>query len=225
VFTAAAVTGNRDLLAKGKGPMTLTHPRRAAAPAAGAGLTARARSLRRAAAARLARPGKTARAIAAGMPVRPGERVLTLDHTSGGSMIAATAAAVYIGRSEPGCPWCRIGWEQVTRAGWDGRRCVLAITGVGPDGAWRKELALDRRRPLVDLARERVNATLLASATVRDGDQVCAVVMARRQPGSGTVIWVTLVNGAWCADDRQKILARAAAAIAGLRAQTGIPSR
>lgn len=205
--------------------MTLAHPRQAAAAAAGAGwLTARARSWQHAAAAWLARPGKTAQAVAAGIPVGPGERVLTLDHGPGGSLIAATAAAVYLAdHSEPGRRWCRLGWEQVTRAAWDGQRAVLVLTGAGPGGVWRKELALARHRPLVDLARERVTATLLASAAVHDGDQVCAVVMARRLPGSGKVLWVTLLNEASRTGD-QAARAKAAAAIAGLRAQTGIPA-
>ena len=84
-------------------------------------------------------------------------------------------------------------------------------------------LALDRDSTLVELARERFRATLLASATVRHSDRVCAVVMARRQPGSGKVIWVTLLNQASDTED-QVIRAKAAAAIAALRAQTGIPA-
>jgi hypothetical protein len=51
----------------------------------------------------------------------------------------------------------------------------------------------------------------------------CAVVMARRQPGSGKVIWLTFLNHASDAED-QAIRAKAAAANADLRAQTGIPA-
>ena len=36
----------------------------------------------------------------------------------------------------------------------------------------------------------------MASAEVRDGDRVAAVVTARRQPGSGKVVWVTLLSQA-----------------------------
>jgi hypothetical protein len=45
--------------------------------------------------------------------------------------------------------------------------------------------------------------------------------MARRQPGSGKVIWVTLLNQADDTED-QAVRAKAAAAIAALGAQTGI---
>jgi hypothetical protein len=117
-----------------------------------------------------------------------------------------------------------VGWEEVTRIGWHDRRHTLILTGAGPGGMWRKELALGRRSTLVELARERVSATLLASALVWHAGRVCAVVMARRHPGSGTVIWVTLLGPA---DDTQAqvIRAKAAAAIIALRAQTGIPAK
>ena len=62
---------------------------------------------------------------------------------------------------------------------------MLALTGAGPRGMWRKELALDRRSALPALALERVSATLLADRMVRHNDRVCAVVMARLQPRSG----------------------------------------
>jgi hypothetical protein len=204
--------------------MTLAHTRRAAAPAASAGFRAARARFRQRAAARLARRSKTAQAKTADIPIGPGERVLTFDRGPAGSLVAATAAAVYIGgQGEPGRPWCRLGWEEVVRVGWDDRRCVLALIGGGPAGMRRKEVALDRRSTLVELARERVSATLIASAAVRHRDRVCAVVMARRQPGSSNVIWVTLLNQAGDAE-AQAIRAKAAAAIADLRAQTGIPA-
>lgn len=205
--------------------MTLAHTRQAAASAASAGFrTARARFWQRAAAAWLARRSKTAQAKAAGIPIRAGERVLAVDHGPGGSLAAATAAAIYIGaQGESARTWCRSGWEEVIRTGWDDRRCVLVLTGAGSGGMWRKELALDRHSVLVELARERVSATLVASALIRHNDRVCAVVMARRQPGSGQVMWVTLLNQADAIGD-QVIRAKAAAAIADLRAQVGIPA-
>ena len=206
--------------------MTLAHTQQTAAPAASARFpTTRARFRRRTAALWLARRSKTAQAKTAGIPIGPGERVLTLEREHGGALVAATAAAVYLAdQSEPGATWCRLGWEEVTRIGWHDRRKMLALTGAGPGGMWRKQLALCRHSTLVELARERVSATLLASATVWHNDRICAVVMARRQPGSGTVIWVTLLGPASDTED-QAIRAKAAAAIAALRAQTGIPAK
>jgi hypothetical protein len=106
---------------------------------------------------------------------------------------------------------------------WDDRRCVLTLTGVRPGGTWRKELVLPAHTALVELARERLTATLLASTMVWLGGQVCAWVTARLQPGSGKVIWVVVLNGAGgtCGE---AIRARVAAAIADLQPQTGIPA-
>lgn len=206
--------------------MTLAHARRTAASAVTARFrTGRAWSWPPQATHRwLAWRTKTARATAAGLPIRDGERVLTLDHTRAGSLVAATTAAVYArGRDEPGRCWCRLGWEEVIRIGWDERRATLDLLGAGPGGMWRQELALDGHSALVELARERVRATLLASALVLDDDRVAAVVTARRQPGSGQVLWVTLVSQDGGAKN-QAIRARAAEVMADMRARTGIPA-
>ena len=201
--------------------MTLTHTRQAVVPAASTGVrTAPASFIRWPPAVRLARRGKTAQAKSAGIPIGPGERVLILDRGPAGALTAATAAAVYTSDRRG---WCRLGWEEVTRAGWDDRRCLLVLTGAGPGGMWRREVALDGRSRLAELARERVSATLLASAVVRQSGRACAVVMARRQPASGKVIWVTFLRHASDAEE-QAIRANAAAVIADLRAQNGIPA-
>ena len=116
--------------------MTLAPTRQAAVPAASARFpTTRAR-FRRAAALWLARRTKTAQAKAEGAPIGPGERVLTLERGPAGSLVAATAAAVYIGdQTEPAPTWCRLGWEEVTRIGWQDRRHLLALIGAGPGSA------------------------------------------------------------------------------------------
>jgi hypothetical protein len=203
--------------------MTLAQTRRAAASAGSARVGTGRTWFRppQAAARWLARRSKTARATTAGVPIRCSERVLLLERAPADWLVAATAVAIYIhGPGEPGRSWSRIGWEEVIRIGWDERRSALALIGAGPSGMWRKELAVGRHSALVELARERIGATLLASAVVRDRDRVAAVVTARRRPGSGHVVWVTLLSQADVTNN-QAILARAAAVMADLRAQTG----
>src|SRR5215471_51582 len=201
--------------------MTATHAKPASVPA-GPSFTAPARVWLRAAAVRLPRRSRTAAAKAAGAPIGPGERVLTFDRGLAGSQIVATRAALYCQNTgEHGRGWSRLGWEGVDRAGWDERRRVLILTGVGPGGVWRKELALPPRTMLVELARDRVTSTVLASTAVRAGDRVCALVTARRRPASGTVVWTVLLNGARDNGDRV-IWAGVAAAITGLQAPAGI---
>jgi hypothetical protein len=149
--------------------------------------------------------------------------VFTTDHGLGGSLVVATGAAVYCHAGEPNRTWSRLGWEDVGGVVWDDRRRVLTLTGVQPGRIWRKELVLPCHTALVELARERLTSTLLASTAVRLGGQVCAWVTARRQPGSGKVVWVVVLNVARDTGD-PAIRGEVAAAIADLQSQTGIPA-
>lgn len=204
--------------------MAVTHAGQIATPAGTPGFTAGVGAWLRAAGGRLARRSRTSAAKAAGAPIGPAERVLTIGHDLEGSLVVATGAAVYIqGRGGgPGRTWMRLEWQDVDAVLWDDRNHVLALTGVRPGGLWRKELALESHTALVDVARERVASTLLASTAVRLGDQVCARVTARRQPGSGRVVWMVVLNGA-AGISNPAIRARVEAAIADLQADTGIP--
>jgi hypothetical protein len=77
-------------------------------------------------------------------------------------------------RPRPERTWTHLGAagrEDIDAVRWDDRHQVLAFTGVQPGGLWRKELVLASRSALVEVACERVAATLLASTTVRLGDQ------------------------------------------------------
>jgi hypothetical protein len=204
--------------------MALTHAGKVSAASGNRGVTARVRAWLRAAGGLVARWNQTSAAKAAGAPIGPAERVLATDHDLNGSLVAVTRAALYYqDRGAPGRAWSRLGWEDIDAVGWDDRHHVLALTGVRPGGMWRKELVLAPGTPLVELARERLTSTQLASTAVRLGDQVCARVTARRQPGSGKVIWTVVVNGAASISD-PAIRARVKAAIADLQGQAGIPA-
>ena len=56
---------------------------------------------------------------------------------------------------------------------------------------------------------------------MRLGDQICAWVTARRQPGSGKVVWVVVLNEAGDIS-ASAIRAKVDATIADLQAETGI---
>jgi hypothetical protein len=203
--------------------MAVTHPGQLAAPAAESGFTAGVGAWLRAAGRCLARPNRRSAASAAVAPIGPAERVLATGHDLAGWLVVATSAAVYFqDRGGPGRTWSRLGWEDVDVVRWHDRHQVLAFTGVHPGGMWRKELMLASRSTLVDVARERVASTLLASTAVWLGDQPCARVTARRQPGSGKVVWIVVLNEA-ASISNPAIRARVAAAIAALQADTGIP--
>ena len=204
--------------------MAVTHAGQVSAASGKPGVTARVRAWLRAAGGLAARWNQTSAAKAAGAPIGPAERVLATDHDLNGSLVAVTRAALYHqARGAPGRAWSRLGWEDVDAVLWDDRHHVLALTGVRPGGMWRKELVLASSTPLAELARERLTSTQLASTAVRLGDQVCARVTARRQPGSGKVMWTVVVNGAAGISD-PAVRARVKAVIADLQSQAGIPA-
>lgn len=203
--------------------MAVTHAGQLPAPAAEPGFTAGVRAWLRTAGQWLARLNQGSAAKAVGAPIGPAERVLATGRDVAGSPVVATSAAVYFqDRTGPARRWSRLGWEDVDVVRWHDRHQVLAFTGVHPGGMWRKELVLASRNALVDVARERVASTLLASTAVRLGDQPCARVTARRQPGSGKVVWIVVLNEA-ARISNPAIRARVEAAIAALQADAGIP--
>ena len=136
----------------------------------------------------------------------------------------ATSAAVYFqDRGGAGRTWSRLGWEDVNAVLWHNRHQVLAFTGVQPAEYGRKTW---RWRPAASWWTwlvERVASTFLASTIVRLGDQARARVTVRRQPGSGKVVWLVVLNGA-AGTSNPAIQARAEVAIAALQAGTGIPA-
>ena len=203
--------------------MAVTHAGQSAAPAAEPGFTAGVRGWLRTAGQWLAWQNRRLAAQAGGAPLSPAERVLATGHDLAGWPVVATSAAVYFqDRGGPGRTWSRRGWEDVEVVRWHDRHQVLTFTGVHPGGLWRKDLVLASRSALVDVARERVASTLLASTTVRLGDQPCARVTARRQPGSGKVVWIVVLNEA-AGISNPAVRARVQAAIAAVQAETGIP--
>lgn len=139
---------------------------------------------------------RSSAARAVGVPIGPAEQVLATSRDLAGWLAVATSAAVYF--QDPGGPgraWSRRGWEDVDAVRWHDRDQVLAFTGVHSGGMWRNDLVPASRGALVDVARERVASTLLASTAVRLGDQPCARVTARRPPGTGKVVWIVVFNG------------------------------
>jgi hypothetical protein len=150
-------------------------------------------------------------------PTDYGERILARERDLGGHPIFATTHAMYHypgprvtpgrhfhGRVRPhtgdrAVPpgWRRLGWEEIAKVSWDSVRCVLTVTGLpgrravaalGPDAAF--DLYLVRRSRLVDLARDRVAATLVVSRRVPVAAGGTVLITGRRSPGSTTVTWV-----------------------------------
>ena len=100
--------------------------------------------------------------------------------------------------------WYRLGWDEIAKVSWDSLRNVLTVTGLpgrrtvatlGPDAAL--DLYLSRRGRMVDLARDRVAATLVVSRRIPVAAGGTVLVTGRRRPGSNVVTWVVFsgLNG------------------------------
>jgi hypothetical protein len=173
--------------------------------------------------ARLSGLSKTAVATAAGAPIQPGERVLVSLRQVNGPLVAATGHAVYH-QDRPDRAWSRLAWEDVDQVFWDDQPCALTLDRVSRGGSPPVVLRLPRSAPLVDFARERVTATILARAPLLSAGRVCGWLTARRRPGSDRVKWVLTLQDTAAAGD-PALASRVAGTIAALEADLGLQSR
>jgi hypothetical protein len=116
--------------------------------------------------------------------------------------------------------WLRLGWEDVGRIAWNRETGLLTLTALPCNDAPTMVLPLAGSESLVDLARERVAATRLATVQVWHAGRNCARVIARRIPGTDNVTWLVAFSAAGDAED-PAIQAEAELAIVELNAQIG----
>jgi hypothetical protein len=145
-----------------------------------------------------------------------GERLLAVEVDGHRLPVAATDRAIYHG--DGGGGWRRLGWEQVGRVDWDGRRDTLLLWGLTPDVPRCTRLVVRRGSGLAALARERVGWCTLVTSPIRL-DGIGVVLTVRRQPGSGRLVWLVRydVDG-----DDQVTSVRLASALRRVRAEVGI---
>lgn len=182
-------------------------------------------------------------------PTDYGERTLVRERDLGGHPIVATTHALYHypgpdvapgrhfhGKVHPHAGahpippgWRRLGWEEIAKVSWDSVRLVLTATGLpgrravaalGPAAAI--DLYLVRRSRLVDLARDRVAATLVVSRRVPVAEGGTVLVTGRRRPGSTTVTWVVFSGTNGTGPDPYLVRAQVQEAIRALRAELHI---
>lgn len=203
--------------------MAQTNTGQIAVPASWLGAITRMRAWRTAARKRVRQLDRARALRAAGVPIGPAERILGTAHDTAGSLVAVTTAAIYLpAQTGPSHTWLRLGWESIYAVRWDQRRGTLALAGLLPGGIWREEVSLAAGGTMVAAARERVTATRLAGAMVRLDDQVRAQVMARRQPGTGKLVWDIVLNGP--ADlTSPAIMAKLHGAIFAIQEAAGLP--
>jgi hypothetical protein len=147
------------------------------------------------------------------------ERVLATQADQSGAPIVATTLALYHRGGQTG--WARLGWAEAGQVRWDAERSLLDVTRLVPAGHPGITAILRSRTPLLALARERLAATHLASVHVALPDAPNAVVLSRRDPGTGAPVWVVLLPDGVDRSEPEVALA-ISSAIRHLRVQTGI---
>jgi hypothetical protein len=153
------------------------------------------------------------------LALQDGERVLGVATTTDGSTIVATNLSVFV-PTQSGHH--RIGWEQVDKAGWDRAEETLWVLETAQLGArphrWR--VHIDDPGPVIDLVRERVNATVIVSQHVPLAGERGVRVVGRRPPGTDQLLWSVAVDpGIDVTDPRLRRMIEEA--VAGVRRQIG----
>lgn len=124
--------------------------------------------------------------VRASAPLEPGERILAFAHNLDGGLVVATERAL---RHQTTGGWSRLGWEQVGRVTWGDDRRTLAVTDASAGHATAITLHASDGRRMADLARERIGFTNLLTRVVPLTGNRLARITARRQPGTGRIIW------------------------------------
>lgn len=157
----------------------------------------------------------------AGLTVERGERVLSAcrDHDDGYALVA-TDRALYR-RTEPGC-WSRLGWERVTKVAWDGAAGVFRITVLAGTGPARLIVPASECGVMPELAAERLAHAFLGRWPVPLGDGRHIMVEARRQPGTGRLLWAVVADGRGSGLGNGDMRGRVEPAIASLAAEFGV---
>jgi hypothetical protein len=148
-----------------------------------------------------------------------GERLLAWAVAADGAHLVATDRSLHLpvrGRVH------RIGWEQVDTATWDQDAATLTVVQAAERGGrprrWPARLV--EPRDLVDVVRERVNATVVWSSRVQLDGPAGARIVARRPPGSDVLRWsVALDDGLDAADPATRAMLDAA--VRAARAELG----
>jgi hypothetical protein len=90
--------------------------------------------------------------------------------------------------------WSRLGWEQITRVGWETSPGHLVVTGVTGAAPSPMIVPLRRRGTWSELAQERITHTRLVRQQVMLDRNRHVVIEVRRCPATGELRWA-LVSG------------------------------
>lgn len=152
-----------------------------------------------------------------------GERVLAAQQDLRGAWQLGTDAALHLDLGDGDRR--RIPWERVESLAWDAEASTVTVL-TADEGALRRDVVtLEGSGRLVELARERVDASILARAHQRVGDGRDAVtVVARRSPTrQGPVTFSYLLDRGLSSEDAA-VKEATARALAVVRSDLGLAS-
>lgn len=156
------------------------------------------------------------------LDLEPGERTLAWATDRDGRWYVGTDRALHLA---DGDGFRRLGWEQVERADWQREEGRLAVVEVADWGAPepRTVIAVDDPGQLLDLLRERVTKSVVATVYARVRGRSGLSVIGRRSPvGSGPIVWSYLLAAGLDPEDPEVVevarqtLAEAERELAGL---------
>jgi hypothetical protein len=115
-----------------------------------------------------------------------------------------------------------IGWENIERATWSGESEQLIVVETAPMGERPRRHRVQVREPsrawVLDVLRERVNASVVVSRHVPIVGAEGIRVNGRRRPATGELTWVVAVDAGVDIDD-PAVRSRVDAAIAHVRVE------
>ncbi|MGH8776300.1 MAG: hypothetical protein ACRDWI_14435 [Jiangellaceae bacterium] len=151
-----------------------------------------------------------------GLELDPGERPLASANTASGPVVATDRRLViaYPDRVHA------VGWEDVERAQWDRDGEVLVVTETAAAGSRPPEHRLRIEEPgrLVDVVRERVNASVVLTRSMIISGERGVRVTGRRRPGQDGLRWVVAVDPGLDLDD-PAVRASVDSAVTSVRAE------
>ncbi|MGH1562533.1 hypothetical protein [Mumia sp. DW29H23] len=150
-----------------------------------------------------------------------GERVLAAQQDVRGEWQVGTDAALHLGAGEGARR--RIPWEQVETLAWDAEASTVTVATV-EEGALRREVvAFEGPGRLIELARERVDASIVAQAHEKvGGGRDTVTVVARRSPTRRGPITFSYVLDRGLSSDDAAVQEATARALAVVRSDLGL---
>jgi hypothetical protein len=154
--------------------------------------------------------------LCAQLGFEPGERLLAAGAApAGGYALAASDRALY--HRGKGETWSRLGWELVSRVGWEPAVGRVVIVGLADGVRARVAVPLRERGHLPEIAAERITHTRLGSWRIVLPSGQPLIVAARRRPATSELLWLVASAGdgpALNAADRRVQVERAVARLA-----------